>query len=98
VDLVVYRVAQEALTNALRHAAAAGVELGLRVVDGSLELSVNDDGRGLPGNIPQDTAGISGMRERASLVGGRLDLSSHNGQGTEVLLRIPLREGRRARS
>ncbi len=92
VELVVYRVAQEAVTNALRHARASQIVVELRATASAVELIVRDDGQGLPETLPDDTAGLSGMRERALLVGGRLGLESDRGQGTEVRLSIPLRE------
>jgi two-component system sensor histidine kinase UhpB len=92
VELVVYRIAQEALTNALRHAGATRLEVALDVTAQGVELTVTDDGRGLPEELPEDTAGVGGMRERALLVGGRLSLRSHEGGGTEVHLVVPLAE------
>ena len=71
-ELVVYRVAQEALTNVVRHAAAARAEVGLSRRGGSVVLRVVDDGRGR-GHRPVEGAGIQGMRERAQLVGGTLE-------------------------
>ncbi len=91
VELVVYRVAQESLTNVMRHSGASRVLVGLRTVDGGLRLVVRDDGRGmLPG---ANGDGIAGMRERALHVGGRLTLASAPGGGTEVRLDVPLPEG-----
>jgi two-component system sensor histidine kinase UhpB len=84
-ELVVYRVAQEALTNVVRHAEASRVELGLSRQGSSLVLRVVDDGRGL-GRTPVEGAGIQGMRERARLVGGTLGLREAEGGGTEVRL------------
>lgn len=88
-ELVVYRVAQEALTNVTRHASATKVELGLTKQGGSLVLRVADDGRGVHG---PEGAGIQGMRERAMLVGGSLSIESREGGGTEVSLVVPLRD------
>jgi two-component system, NarL family, sensor histidine kinase UhpB len=90
VELVVYRIAQEALTNALRHSAAASATVSLTADARSVNLRVTDDGRGMPAQLPTDTAGIGGMRERALLVGGRLSIQSRPDQGTEVRLTIPL--------
>ncbi len=84
-ELVVYRVAQEALTNVVRHAGAARVELGLSRQGSALVLRVVDDGRGR-GPRPVEGAGIQGMRERAQLVGGTLELRDREGRGTEVRL------------
>ena len=90
VELVVYRIAQEALTNALRHSDAGSVTVSLTADAEELALRVTDDGRGMPPQIPTETAGIAGMRERALLVGGRLSIQSRPSQGTEVRLAIPL--------
>jgi two-component system sensor histidine kinase UhpB len=87
-ELVVYRVAQEALTNVARHARARRVALSLRAVGGEVELRVHDDGRGLPPGALGSSNGIRGMRERAMLVGAQLRIAGVGG-GTEVLLRIP---------
>ena len=67
VELVVYRVAQESLTNVMRHAGASQVLVALRHVDGGLRLVVRDDGRGLPADSEAAGAGIAGMqRARAA--------------------------------
>lgn len=89
-ELVVYRVAQEALTNVIRHALAANATLSLRAEGDELLLTVADDGRGL--SLPQlgDGTGIAGMRERAMLAGGTLALESVDEGGTTVRLRLPL--------
>lgn len=92
VELAVYRVAQESLTNVMRHAGASEVLVALQQVDGALRLVVRDDGRGLPAGDGQAGAGIAGMSERALHVGGRLTVASSPGGGTEVRLDIPLPE------
>jgi two-component system sensor histidine kinase UhpB len=97
-ELVVYRVAQEALTNAARHAHADLVQLSLHERSDGVELRVIDNGRGLQGS--REGAGIRGMRERALLVGGDLTITTPNQRGTEVRLHIsnaaqPLRQERR---
>jgi two-component system sensor histidine kinase UhpB len=92
VELVVYRVAQESLTNVARHADATRVDLSLTAVDGGLRLIVRDDGSGLAAGS-EEGAGITGMRERALLIGGRLTISSAQGGGTEVRLDVPRPEG-----
>ena len=76
VELVVYRVAQESLTNVMRHAGASEVLVALHHVDGGLRLVVRDDGRGLPADGGPTGAGIAGMQERALHIGARLTLSS----------------------
>jgi two-component system sensor histidine kinase UhpB len=90
VELVIYRVAQEGLTNALRHAGAEVVTVSLTADAEGVRLSVKDDGGGMPAEPPSGTAGISGMRERALLVGGRLAIESRPDRGTEVRLVVPL--------
>ncbi|MEU8652328.1 sensor histidine kinase [Streptomyces sp. NPDC048737] len=88
-ELVLYRVAQESLTNAARHAGAGRVEVSLSHADGSLLLTVADDGRGT--GIAHEGAGIRGMRERALLVGATLDIVSQPA-GTRVRLTVPVRK------
>jgi two-component system sensor histidine kinase UhpB len=90
VELVVYRVAQEGLTNALRHARASTATVSLETDDERITLSVTDDGEGMPDGLPSDTAGISGMRERAVLIGGGLAIESGAGEGTQIRLTVPL--------
>ena len=93
VELVVYRVAQESLTNVMRHSGATEVLVALRHVDGGLRLVVRDDGRGLPSGSDPGGAGIAGMHERALHIGARLTVSSTPAGGTEVRLDVPLPEG-----
>jgi two-component system, NarL family, sensor histidine kinase UhpB len=88
-ELVIYRVAQEALTNVARHAEATRVELQLEHGDHRTVLTVRDDGRGLsPGSLPS-THGIRGMRERAMLIGAELTITPAPDHGTQVQLSIP---------
>jgi two-component system, NarL family, sensor histidine kinase UhpB len=90
-ELVVYRVAQEALTNVLRHAEASRCVIALDASDGIVELRVSDDGVGMPASrADAGTVGIEGMRERALLGNGTLELKSAPGEGTEVTLRLPV--------
>jgi two-component system, NarL family, sensor histidine kinase UhpB len=87
-ELVIYRIAQEALTNALRHAAATEVTVTLKHVDGHVTLTVRDDGCGLPER--RSESGLTGMRERAMLIGAYLDIHSNNGAGTRITLTVPV--------
>ncbi|SEC11228.1 HAMP domain-containing sensor histidine kinase [Streptomyces melanosporofaciens] len=87
-ELVLYRVAQEGLTNVARHAAARRAELALTRSPAGVELRVRDDGRGL--GDAAEGAGIRGMRERALLIGAELDLGSAPGGGTDVRLTVPV--------
>jgi two-component system sensor histidine kinase UhpB len=88
VQLVVYRVAQEALTNAARHSEAQQIAVRLRRTDGGVELEVADDGRGFAFERSEQGLGIGGMRERALLVGGELRIESRPGRGTTVRLSL----------
>jgi two-component system sensor histidine kinase UhpB len=92
-ELVVYRIAQEALTNVARHADATDVELLLRRTDEHVILTVRDNGRGLPPGVFRSSHGILGMRERAMLIGAQLTITRPPGGGTEVRLSIPLDPG-----
>lgn len=88
-QLVVYRVAQEALSNAARHAGAAHVAVTLRRDARGVELTVADDGRGFAFDEADRGLGIGGMRERALLVEGELTIESRPEAGTTVRLTIP---------
>ena len=91
IELVIYRVAQEALTNVLRHAEAAHCRVELNANDGMIELRVDDDGVGMASpDRRTETIGIEGMRERALLTNGTLDIKSRPGEGTRVTLRVPV--------
>ncbi|CAA22397.1 HAMP domain-containing protein [Streptomyces sp. SID7813] len=87
-ELVLYRVAQESLTNAARHADAERLEVGLAHADAAVTLTVADDGRGI--EAAHEGAGIRGMRERALLIGAALDITSAPGAGTRIRLTAPL--------
>lgn len=98
-ETAVYRSAQEALQNVAKHAQAKTVQVHMSVTGNRVLLEVRDDGRGLTAAAsqgrPGDTAGptgfgLSGMRERAELLGGKLELSSSPGRGTTVRLVLPL--------
>ncbi|MDA0181154.1 HAMP domain-containing sensor histidine kinase [Solirubrobacter phytolaccae] len=88
-DLAIYRTAQESLTNVVRHAEASGVSMSLAAVNGHVVLSVVDDGRGVAQEALHDFGGVGGMRERAMLVGGRLEIGRGPTGGTQVRLEVP---------
>jgi PAS domain S-box-containing protein len=91
-----FRIVQEAITNAIRYARATGVTVQLRETDAWLELEIRDDGAGFsPDEVKARAAegrssGLSGMRERAELLGGTCEVSSTPGAGTRVHARLPL--------
>ena len=95
IQLVVYRVAQEALSNAARHSGAERISVRLRREPrGAVSLEVADDGRGFAFDEAEAGLGIGGMRERALLVGGELTIESRPGHGTTVRLAVAGGSGR----
>ena len=88
----VYRMLQEILTNVARHSGAKHVNAAFGLEDGMLVLDVNDDGRGIGdmGTAEGRGVGLVGMRERAALCGGRVDIDTGPGRGARVTVRIPL--------
>ena len=91
-ELVVYRVAQESLTNVLRHAGASRVEVALERRNGALHLEVRDDGRGITAADLRAGRGLSGMLERALYVEGQLEVRPVSPHGTSVALSVPYSE------
>lgn len=87
VEQAVYRVAQEGLTNAVRHADASHVELTVEEAEGTLVLTIRDDGRGVAG--ASSGQGLASMHERASLADGRLTVAERQEGGTELMLAMP---------
>lgn len=90
VETVIFRIYQELLTNILRHAEAEHVSVELYQRDRRLVLAVEDDGKGFDPSVKSGRAGITGMRERAALVNGTITFDSEAGQGTHVLVEIPI--------
>lgn len=99
-ELVLYRVAQEALTNVAKHSGASRVSLSLELHGRRLRLTVEDDGRGFPvaqfiGRRAQRSKGqglgLFGMQERLALVAGKLSIESQPGSGTKLVAEVPLR-------
>ena len=87
-QVVIYRVAQEALTNVARHAGARRVQVRLAGMNGGVRLAVVDDGRGASGE-PRPHLGLLGMRERVAAAGGTLSATGRPGHGFEVLVHVP---------
>jgi two-component system, NarL family, sensor histidine kinase UhpB len=88
-EIAAYRFAQEALSNIAQHADASHVEVDLSVNGHGLELRIRDDGRGFDPEDEHEGIGLSGMRERARLVGARLEVASRPGRGTALTLQVP---------
>jgi signal transduction histidine kinase len=89
IDLTAYRLVQEGLTNALKHADADRADVLVRYGDGEIELVVSDDGRGNPGS-DGGGHGLVGMRERVSVYGGELEAGPRAEGGFELRARLPL--------
>lgn len=90
ISIQIYRIAQEAMTNAIRHSDAELIELSLKVVDGFLELSVRDYGKGMSRD-PGDTGmGLMTMRRRAEMIDGEFSIQASPGGGTHIRCRVPL--------
>lgn len=97
IEMAVFRVAQESLVNAARHANATRVRVHLTKRESSIELTVADDGRGIAPRAAGDAKaglGLAGMRERVVLVGGTFHISSASGAGTAIRVVVPAREER----
>jgi two-component system, NarL family, sensor histidine kinase UhpB len=88
-ELVIYRVAQESLTNVVRHAHARHATLTLVCRERDVVLEIRDDGIGLPATAEEDATGIRGMRERALLIGATLAIRATDPHGTRVRLWVP---------
>jgi two-component system sensor histidine kinase UhpB len=86
-ELVIYRVAQEALTNVARHSGSSRAHLSLQARDGELRMAVSDHGSGPPPDLDAG-AGIRGMRERSALIGARLRIAANDEGGCTVALSV----------
>lgn len=96
VELALYRIAQEAVSNARRHGAATHVQVTLERRQGEALLQITDDGQGFPPaqirRAPGNGQGLPGMRERAALLGGTFTIESAPGAGTRITVAVPLAE------
>jgi signal transduction histidine kinase len=97
VEITLFRVAQEALTNMRKHAGTRWVEIELRRNDGEVCLEVRDFGRGFEpaelemlGGRPGERVGLAGMRERVSMLGGGLEIESRTNAGTSITATVSL--------
>lgn len=90
VETAVYRIAQEALSNVLRHAAAKRVSIVATRRERSVSLVIEDDGQGFDIGAPAEGMGLVGMRERVNLLDGELGLESTVGEGTTIVVDLPL--------
>ena len=95
VEVQLLRILQEALTNVRKHANASCVRISFALEDGWALINVHDDGRGFDPDASsagmEEHIGLRVMRERAEEVGGSLSLQSASGQGTELVVRVPVK-------
>jgi signal transduction histidine kinase len=95
VAVAIFRITQEALNNAIQHANASEIEVRLTHYPDRLRLTVTDDGRGIVGDteagrfVAQGHFGLAGMRERAAMIGGTLEVQTAPDYGTVVVLEVP---------
>jgi len=94
----VFRILQEALTNIQRHAQATQVTITCWEESGRFILTIKDNGRGITKSEESATQslGLLGMRERANLVGGEINIESAAGEGTKITLQVPISAGERS--
>ncbi len=92
ISISLFRIYQEALTNVARHAQAGNVISLLEVLPGELMLTITDDGKGFDVSGHKKTLGLLGMRERAYMIGGSVNITSGPGQGTTIMISVPLPE------
>jgi signal transduction histidine kinase len=100
---VLYRVAQEALTNVARHAHASQAHVDIQKVNGAVVMKITDDGKGFHADMKfkanaAKRLGLLGMRERMEMVGGKFTITSAPGKGTVVAVEIPSGNASRARN
>jgi CheY-like chemotaxis protein len=88
--LAAYRIAQECLTNIAKHAQADSVHIELTSSNGFLDLTIRDNGKGLPEVVKTGCHGIFGMVERARHLGGSMEIGSKGGKGTTAHLHLPM--------
>jgi signal transduction histidine kinase len=91
VEIAVYRITQEAITNIVRHANADRADIRLVWGHGTLMIDISDDGRGAPSSFPSGGNGLIGIRERAAACGGDVTTGPHpGGRGFQVRVRFPI--------
>ena len=90
-SIAVFRIVQEALTNIIKYAQASGVVIEIKNTPGNVTISVADNGNGFSIKEIENkkTMGIMGMKERAEIFGGKLDIESSPGNGTKIILSLP---------
>jgi signal transduction histidine kinase len=90
INITVYRIVQECLTNITKHSQAGNVTISLTRTADRLLLDIQDDGRGMDLSIPRNGLGLIGMRERVEALGGEFSLDSSEGEGLSIMISVPL--------
>ena len=92
-SITIFRIAQESLTNIARHAGATKIEVNLSIERPSIKLEIKDNGKGISDNNTKNyntSFGIFGMKERASILGGVLEIVSTLKEGTSIIVELPI--------
>jgi len=97
IQLDIFRICQEALTNAMYHAAANQVTISMKKVNHAIQLTITDDGRGFENQNDKQTPGFTSIRERAASINGRLTIESEPGKGTRICITIAREFSKRKR-
>jgi signal transduction histidine kinase len=92
VEDALFRIGQEAMTNAVRHGACRSVEIDVRIARGFATLTIEDDGTGFDPGETRDGSGLSGMRERLGRLGGSLQVAAAPGEGSRLVATVPVRQ------
>jgi len=90
INITVYRIVQECLTNISKHAQADNITIALTKAADGLLLAIQDDGKGVDLSIPRSGLGLVGMRERVESLGGEFSLDSREGDGLSIMISVPL--------
>ena len=93
INITVYRIVQECLTNITKHAQAENVTITLTRAADLLLLDIKDDGRGMDVSAPRSRLGLIGMRERAEALGAEFSLDAREGEGLSITITVPLTRG-----
>jgi signal transduction histidine kinase len=89
IRISLYRFVQEAVINIIKHAHADAVQVKLSCLPGQIQLSVNDNGKGIDPELHTNGIGLLGIRERIQLIGGHLNVISKQGKGTRLTATVP---------
>jgi signal transduction histidine kinase len=92
--LHLYRIAEEAVANAVKHAGAKRITIGLAILEGRPVLEIADDGKGIGRKLKNEGMGLRNMQYRANVIGGDLKLEQREGGGTCVRCTLPLRKSK----